>query len=201
MPGDSLVSDERPIVDWVNLPAGATELSLWSTLHDGDLTAIESDLLARSLTLRFDVGYVRDFHNLPEETKFVVIVSGVQSVRSFSGVPWPGGCSIPAETPYEQQEAIVAEYQSKWREESLSWADFEQLTNDGLEVSSAMLGQGTDGVALCIGLLVGGDSYVEAYIRGEEIAFSIGARHLTPKEFVEMGEASWEEFAKKRTTE
>jgi hypothetical protein len=104
-----MVSGERPIVDWVNLPDGATELSLWCTLHDGDLTAIESDLLARTLTLRFDVGYVKDFHNLSEETQFVVIVSGVQSVRSFNSVPWPGGCSIPAETPYEQQQAIVAE--------------------------------------------------------------------------------------------
>ena len=196
-----MVSDERPIVDWVNLPEGVTELSLWSTLHDGDLTAIESDPLARSLTLRFDVGYVRNFHNLSEETRFVVIVSRVQPVRSFSSVPWPGGCSIPVETPYEQQQAIVAEDQSKWREESLSWADFERLTNNGLEVSSATLGQGSNGVALRLGLFVGGDSYVEAYIRGEEITFSIGDRQLTPEEFVEVGEAYWEAFAKKRKTE
>jgi hypothetical protein len=149
-------------------------LSLWSTLHDGDLTAIESDLLARTLTLRFDVGYVRDFHNVSEESLFVVTVKGVQSVRSFSSVPWPGGCSIPSGTPYEQQEAIVAEYHSKWREESLSWADFERLSSSGLEVSSAELGQGPDGVALRLGLLVGGDNYVEAYVRGEEITFSVG---------------------------
>jgi len=192
-----MVSGERPIVDWVNLPDGATELSLWCTLHDGDLTAIESDLLARTLTLRFDVGYVKDFHNLSEETQFVVIVSGVQSVRSFNSVPWPGGCSIPAETPCEQQQAIVAEYQSKWREESLSWADFERLTDSGLEVSSAMLGQGTDSIALRFGLLVEPDSYVEAFIRGEGITFSIGERQLTPKEFVEMGEAYWEAWEKK----
>lgn len=127
-----MVSHERRIVDWVNLPEGATELSLWSTLHDGDLIAIESDLLARTLTLRFDVGYVRDFHNLSEETRFVVTVSGVQSVRSLGSVPWPGDCSIPVGTPREQQEAIVAEYQSKWREESLSWADFERLIGNGL---------------------------------------------------------------------
>lgn len=75
----------------------------------GDLTAIESDLLARTLTLVFNVGFVRDFHSLSEETRFVVIVTGVKSVGSFRGVPWPGGCSIPAETPYEQQEAIVAD--------------------------------------------------------------------------------------------
>jgi hypothetical protein len=185
-------------MDWINLPEGATELSLWSTLHDGDLAAIESDLLARALTLRFDVGYVRDFHKFSEETRFVVAVGGVQSVRSFSGVPWPGGCSIPPGTPYEQQQAIVAEYQSKWREESLSWADFERLTTNGLEVSSATLARRSDGVALQLGLLVGGDSYVEAYVRGAEITFLVGERQITPEEFVEMGEAYWEAFANRR---
>lgn len=198
-PRNTMVTDEQPIVDWVNLPKGATALSLWSTLHDGDLTAIESDLLARTVALRFDVGYVEHFHNLPEETRFVVMLSGVQSVRSLSCVPWPGGCSIPPEASNEQQQAIVAEYQSKWREESLSWGEFERLTNDGFEVSSATLGQGPDGVALCLGLLTGGNSYVKAYIRGEEINFSIGVRHLTPQDFVKVGEAYWEEFAKRRT--
>jgi hypothetical protein len=191
-------SDERSILDWVNLPKDAEELSLWSTLHDGDLAAIESDLLARTLTLRFDVGYVRDFHKLSEETRFGVIVSGVQSVRSFSSVPWPGGCSIPSGTSYEQQQAITAEYQSKWREESLSWAEFERLSESGLEVSSATLARRSDGAALRLGLLVGGDSYVNAYVRGDAISFWIGERQCTPEKFVELGEAYWEAFAKKR---
>lgn len=182
----------------VNLPEGATEFSLWSTLHDGDLTAIESDLMARTLSLRFDVGNVRDFYNLSEDTRFVIVVSGVQSVRSFSSVPWPGGCSIPAGTPYEQQQTLIAEYQSKWREESLSWADFERLIGNGLEVSSATLGQASNGVALRLGLLVGGDSYAEAFVRGEGITFLIGERQVTPQEFVELGEAYWEAFANKR---
>jgi len=188
-------SYERTIVDWVNLPEDVNELSLWSTLHDGDLTAIESDLLARTLTVRFDVDYVRKFHNFADETQFVVIVSGVQSVRSFRGVPWPGACSIPALAPHEQKQALVAEYRSKWREESLSWADFERLANDGLEVSTATLGQRSDGAALR--LVFFGASFVEAYVRGEEITFSIGERQLTPEEFVEVGEAYWEAFARK----
>lgn len=191
-------SDERPIADWVNLPDGVNELSLWSTLHDGHLIEIASDLLARTLTLRFDVGYVREFHMLSEETRFVVSVVGVQSVRSFSGVPWPGARSIPTGTPYEQQQAIIAEYQRKWREESLSWADFERMTIKGLQVSFATLGQGSDGVALRLGLLVGGDSYVEAYVRGEEITFSIGERQVSPEEFAETGEAYWKAFATKK---
>jgi hypothetical protein len=39
------------IDDWVNLPESVFTLSLWDTLHDGDLLAIESDLLARTVTL------------------------------------------------------------------------------------------------------------------------------------------------------
>ena len=131
----------------------------------------------------------------------MIIVSRVQSVRSFGSVPWPGGCSIPAGTRYEQQQAIVAEYQNKWREESLSWADFERSTNNGLEVSSATLALESDGVALRLGLLVGGDSYVEAFVRGKEIIFAIGERLITPKEFVELGAAYWEAFADKGATE
>ncbi|MGB0082921.1 MAG: hypothetical protein WBP90_15455 [Terracidiphilus sp.] len=192
-----MTSSERAIVDWVNLPEGVVELSLWDTLHDGDLIAIESDLLARTLTLRFDVGYVRNFHKLGDETRFVLVISGVQSVRALTSVPWPGDCQIPDGTPYEQQQALIAEYQSKWREESLSWTEFERLIDKGLEVSSATLGQGPSGVALQLGLLVGGDAYVETYIRGESIAFSILERQLTPEEFVKLGEAYWEAFASK----
>jgi hypothetical protein len=184
-------SEERPIVDWVNLPEGVNQLNLGITLHDGDLIEIESDLLARTLNLRFDVGYVKEFHHFPEETRFMISIGGVQSVRSSTSVPWPGGCTIPAGTPHEQQQAIVAEYHRKWREESLSWADFERLIVKGFMVLNATLGQTPGGIALRLGLLVGPDSYVEAYVRGNEITFSIGNRQVSSEEFVEAGEAYW----------
>ena len=188
-------ADEQPIVDWVNLPTGAVELSLWDTLHDGDLIAIKSDLMTQTLTLTFDVGYVRKFHKLPEATRFEVLVGGVQSVRSASSVPWPGGCFIPPETPNEEQNRIIAEYHSKWREDSLSWADFERLIDKGFEVSNASLAYGASGVALRLVLLVGNDSCVEAFIRGETVSFLIGEQQLTPEEFIALGEAYWAAFA------
>ena len=196
-----MASDEQPIVDWVNFPQNIPTISLWDALHDGDLLAIESDLLACTVTLRFDVPYVRDFHHLPEQTQFVIVVSGVRSVRSFVSVPWPGGYTIRQGMPRAQQEAAIAEYQRKCREESQSWADFERLISDGLEVSNAMLGRGSDVVALRLGLLVGGDSYVDAYIRGEGITFYIGEKQVTPEEFVALGEAYWEAFASRRKTD
>jgi hypothetical protein len=193
-----VASDEKAVVDWVNFPEAVPTLSLWDTLHDGDLLAIESDLLACTVTLRFDVHYVRDFHHLPEPTRFVLVVNGVRSVRSFRTVSWPGGYTIPQEMPRAQQEAAVAEYQRKCREESQSWADMERLISDGLEVSNATLGRGSDAVALQLGLLVGGNDYVEAYVRGEGITFYIGEKQVTTEEFVALGEAYWESFASRR---
>jgi hypothetical protein len=193
-----VASDEQPTVDWVNLPQGIPTLSLWDTLHDGDLLIVESDLLARTLTLRFDVDYVRDFHHLPEQTRFVIRVSGVQSVRALRSVPWPGECPIHEGMPYAEQETLIAEYHRKWREESQSWTDFERLAKDELEVSDAMLGRGSDAVALQLGLLVKGGSDMEVYIRGEGITFYVGEREVTPQEFVALGEAYWDALVKKQ---
>lgn len=190
--------DEKSIVDWVNFPDGITTLSLWDTLHDGVLISIESDLFARTVTLRFVVGYVSDFHHLSEQTRFVIVINGVRSVRSLKSVPWPGGCSIPQGMPSAQQDALITEYHRKWRQESQSWSDFETSVSDGLEVSNAILGRSTDVVALQLGLLMANGSYIEAYIRGENITFHIGERPVTPEEFVRFGEAYWEAFAGKR---
>jgi hypothetical protein len=187
------------IVDWVNLPTGTSTISLWEALHDGDLLAIESDLLARTVSLRFDVGYIRRFHQLPEGTQFIVSVEGAQSVRAVRYVPWPGGCPIPEGTPNEEQSILIAEYQRKWREESQSWNDFERLSRNpvGLRVSNASLCLGTHVVALQLGLHVARDSYAEAYIRGEAITFSIGESKVTLEEFIAFGGAYWDAFANK----
>jgi hypothetical protein len=196
-------SNKQPVVDWVNLPENPHTFSLWETLHDGDLLAIESDLLARTVTLRFDVGYVRDFHHLPEDTRFVTVFKGVQSVRSFQTAPGPGGWSIPQGASNAQQSTIIAEYQRRCREESQSWNDLERSATDpfGLEVSTATLCRGSNVVALQLGLLTAKSSYVEAYIRGEAIEFYIGERQVTPEEFVALGEAYWEAFAKRGKTD
>ncbi len=197
LPRNLVASSEKPVVDWVNFPEGIPTFSLWDALHDGDLLSIESDLLARTVTLRFDVDYVRDFHHLPEGTQFVIIVNGVASVRSLRSVPWPGGCPIPPGTPNEQQRIMISEYHRKWREESQSWNDFEQLISDGLEVSNATLGRGSDAIALQLGLMVGGDFYVEAYIRGDGATFHVGEKRVTLEEFFALGEAYWKAFSER----
>ena len=65
-------------------------------------------------------------------------------------------------------------------------------------MSNATLGRGSDVVALQLGLLVSGrESYVEAYIRGEGATFHIGEKRVTLEEFVSLGEAYWNAFAKR----
>jgi len=190
-------SDQQPIIDWVNFPEGVPTFSLWDALHDSDLLAIESDLLARTVALRFDVAYVRDFHQLPKHTRFGIVVDGVRSVRLLRSVPWPGKFFVPQGASREQELALIAEYHRKWREESQSWSDLERLTSEGLEVSNATLARGPGVVALQLVLVAANDSYVEAYIRGEEIAFHVGETQATQEEFLGLGEAYWEAFAKK----
>lgn len=123
-------------------------------------------------------------------------MNGVQSVRSFRSVPWPGGCAIPQGTANEQQSIIIAEYHRKWRDESQSWTDFEQFKKDGFEVSNATLGRGPDVVALQLVLSAGND-YVTAYMRGEGATFHVGEKQVTLEEFIALGEAYWSAFAKR----
>jgi hypothetical protein len=45
--------------------------------------------------------------------------------------------------------------------------------------------------------MVGGDSYVEAYIRGERATFHVGEKLVTLEEFFALGEAYWNAFAER----
>ncbi len=187
-------------MDWVNLPEGIDELSLWSTLHDGDLLTVESDLLASTVKLKFAVEYVRTFHQLPEGTQFDLIITGVESVRLVGTVKWPGEFCIPKGLSRDEESKLVADYQSKWRDESLPWRDFEAMTTQGVEVLNASLARGDNTLALQIGVISERDSYFEAFIRGRAINFSVGDRPVTAEEFVALGEAYWTAFANRKQT-
>jgi hypothetical protein len=187
--------------DWVNLPEGVATLSLWNTLHDGDLLEIESDLLARTVTLKFDVAYVRTFHKLPEQTEFVLMITGVESVRLLGSVKWPGEFCVPMGVSRDEESKLVADYQAKWREESRSWSDFEAMTSCGVELLDATLARGANTVALQMGVFTSGrESYLEVFIRGRAIDFSVGDKPVTPEEFVALGETYWTAFANRALT-
>src|SRR5262249_50862472 len=116
-------------LDWVHLPSSSATRSLWTCLHDARLESVRSERLERSVTLSFDVWYIRDHHQLPEDLRFRFCLAGVRSVRAVTFVHWPGagpGRDVLLGKSYEEQTRLVDEYQSKGREESVSWTEFEE---------------------------------------------------------------------------
>ena len=190
-------SNKSPQVDWVNLPSDVRDVGLWDALHDGTLMSVCSDLLNRTVTLQFDVDYVRDFNRLPEGILFAVVLSGVQSVRATQSEPWPGEFSVPRGASRAEESRLIAEYHSKWREESQSWKEFEQSSGEDMEVSDASIVFGhANSVALRLAVMMSSrNSFSEAFIRAEGVTFAVGGDEVTMERFLSLGAAYWEAFA------
>lgn len=199
-----MTENEQNQSDWTNLPVGTSTESLWDCLHDGSLLDAHSDALERTLKLTFDVEYVREFNKLPDGVTFEFCLTGVQSLRSMRYRVWPGAApDIHAGMPREEQSRLVAEYQSKWREESEDWQTFEKAvrreSSDSPEVSDANLAMGTSGIALNIGLIMPDGDYRDIFIRAESLTFALSNdRQLALQEFLSLGRGHWEAFAARR---
>jgi len=113
------------IVDWVNLPDGATSLALWAALHHVQIVSIRSSLLERTITLHLESDHLLEFHKLPLDMQFLLKLEGVQSARVLHFAVWPGKFLVPAGVSSEEEARLITEYQAKWREESLSWGELE----------------------------------------------------------------------------
>src|SRR5580704_7805094 len=100
--------EEQSLVDWVNLPAGATPVGLWSALHDAQIVSIRSSLLERTITLHLESDHLLEFHNLPLEMQFLLRLDGVQSARVVHYAVWPGEFSVPAGVPREEEARLIA---------------------------------------------------------------------------------------------
>src|SRR5580700_996057 len=143
------MSEERSgIADWMNLPHGVPEVSLWAGLHDAQIVSIQSNLLERTITLHLESDHLLEFHNLPLDMQFLLRLDGVQSARVVHYAIWPGEFSVPAGTAREDEERLIAEYQSKWREESLSWSALESALSleckQVLDIADATLATSAD---------------------------------------------------------
>src|SRR5258708_10748007 len=108
------------IVDWMNLPQGAAEVSLWAGLHDAQIVSIQSNLLARTITLHLESDHLLEFHKLPLDMQFLLRLDGVQSARAVHYPVWPREYSVPAGVAREEESRLIAEYQSKWLEGSFT---------------------------------------------------------------------------------
>jgi hypothetical protein len=199
----STADDETDVLDWANLPQGTRTEYLDASLHDAKVVSIRSDLLNRRVSIHCDVEHLREFHRLPEGFQLLLDLEGVQSARVFCYSIWPGEFSVPSGVSREEESRLVLEYQAKWREESLSWTEFEKaITRECeqvLDIADAALAMSTDSVALRLRGHLNYTVYHEVFLRAEKLTISgSNGRTFGPKEFQEFGEAFWEAFSRRR---
>src|SRR5260370_15031757 len=200
-----MVDEQSTILDWTNLPPAAAQVSLWAGFHDAQIVTIQSNFLERTVTLHLESDHLLEFHNLPLDMQFLLRLDGVQSARVVHHAAWPGTFSIPDGISQEEQSRLIAEYQSKCREESLSWADLENaLTTECqqvLDIADATLATANDNsVALRISGLLNYTEYRELFLRAERLTLTRGDGHeLGIAGLLKMGQAYGDTFERQKT--
>jgi hypothetical protein len=200
-----MAKEQSETFDWIHLPQGAEEVSLWAGLHDTQIVSIQSDLLKRTLTLHLESDHLLEFHNLPLDMQFLLRLEGVQSARVVHYAIWPGEFSVPTGVSHEEQARLVAEYQSKWREESLSWSELESAVTTEckqvIDIADATMATAADNsVALRISGLLNYSEYCELFLRAERLTLAKGdGQELGIAGLLKLGEAYWEAFERRKT--
>jgi len=172
--------------------------SLWVCLHDGYITSLDSDLMARTLTLVVDAPYHWDFHQLASETRFKIVGENVRIAEAFDFEPWLGATEPSRETPWKDaQEQRMKDYQ-KGRLSSLDWSAFVSQVNipEAYQVMSAELTNNQQFTVLELGVM-GDPNYYTVRIHAERFRFYVGERELLLKDFQDFGDMYWEHFAQK----
>jgi hypothetical protein len=199
-----MAEEQPPLVDWMNMPPGAQETSLWAGLHDAQVVTIQSNLLDRSITLHLESDHLLEFHSLPLDMQFLLRLDGVQSARVVQHAGWPGEFSVPAGVSPEEQSRLIAEYQSKCREESLDWTELEAaLTSECkqvLDIANAWLATAPgNSVALRINGLLNYTEYRELFLRAERLTLTRGdGQDLGIDGLLKMGQAYWDVFEQRK---
>jgi len=173
---ESAEEQKSPIADWIYPPEGVEELSLWDSLHDARLIRARLDPVERTLQLDFDIRHVREFHHFSEDTRFILRFLGVNSVR------------VTNRTEFLDTSAGFQDFAEK--------VEAEGATTDTFE---ADLLKAPGSVALRLYLNVNDGSYPEVIVRAERLAILLSSgRELALEEFLQLGEAFWEERSRKR---
>jgi hypothetical protein len=201
--GEATPDDRKRILDWLNLPPDSEPTSLWDCLHDAQIVSIRSALLERAMTLSCDIEHLRTFSQLGEGFQFVLHLEGLKSARVLRYSVWPGAFSVPAGASREEESRLVADYQSKWREESASWQDFEASVSreneQVFDISDAAIATRLAGVVairLCGHLNYA--SYHEVFLRAERLVIlGSDGRQFEMEEFRKLGERYWEAFSQR----
>ncbi|MFZ0821931.1 MAG: hypothetical protein WAM91_17850 [Candidatus Acidiferrales bacterium] len=116
---------------------------------------------------------------------------------------WPGKFAVPADVSQNEESRLVAEYQAKWREESLTWAEFEASVTPKdeqvFEISDAALAKSMEGIVAL--QLQGQLNYATRHVvslRAERLTISgSDGKQLEIDEFRSLGMAYWEDFSRR----
>ena len=187
--------------DWIYLPKDIETISLWSCLHDGKLISCKSDLLERFVILEFQVNHLIEDEENP--TSFLLTFEEVTSVRAIGHFRWVGEFKEPENASREEREALIKEYWAKWREESLSWSEFEAtLATDPFQISDASYVSMNNETTLRLGGFLDGekfdDIYFDIFLRGKKLsAARSDGKNFSFNEFIKLGKAYWESFGNK----
>jgi hypothetical protein len=148
--------------------------------------------------MTFDVFYIRKYHNLPEGTLFNFIFDGVTSARVTTYALWPGKFTVPKSVSREEEDRLIKEYQSKWREESLDWNDFEkslQMKKSSFTVLDPVLASSDKAASIKIGGLLN-DKYHNVFIRASKLTIDRSdGKSLKLGGFMKLGREYWQAFS------
>ena len=196
------MSDPLPISpDWVHLPSDLEPRCLWHSLHDAVLQSCCSDLLHRTVLLKF-----RIWHLVEEDSDatFDMYLSHVTSARATISVRWPGEFSLPPGVSWKVTERLIAEYQAKGRQQSLGWTEFETaFPANLLVISNASLAVGAESGTLQLQGMLDGDTfghlYCEVCIAFNGLAIKTSEnQELSLDEFDQLGIDYWEAWQKRK---
>lgn len=79
-----MADKEDQKIDWINLPSGVEENSLWSCLHDGELVSCKSNLQERFVELEFYVRHLLKDKEEEDGINFLAKSEDVTSVRAIA---------------------------------------------------------------------------------------------------------------------
>ena len=182
-------------IDWIYLPQDVDEISLWGCLHDGELISCRSNLQDRVVHLEFSVKHLVE--DSVDKTKFLLNIENATSVRANGLFRRCGEFQEPEKASNEERAQLIKAYQEKWREESLSWPEFESiLSTDPLQIMDASMVSKNGEVTLRLGGFLNGekfdDLYFNVFLSGKEIsAVRSDGEEFSLHAFIELGKNYW----------
>ncbi|NOT61005.1 MAG: hypothetical protein HOP19_12370 [Acidobacteria bacterium] len=186
--------------DWVNPPSGCEPQSLYGCLHDCKLIAIQSDLLAQTVTLEIEAFF------LPDDLRVYFHFVEVRSVR-VNQLQRPYESLLTPEMDWHEKNEIAKQWFDKWCEQSMSWQEFENAqTTDPLGILEADLLTTADGLTLRLGGHLDGEKYddvwCDVFIRAKTLNIICSdGQEFGLEKFFDAGDQWWQSFGEYKTCE